>query len=109
MENIIAGGPADAYQVSKAAVVSLSRSLAMQLAPWNIRSNTVCPGSVVTPMTADIYADDARVAAMQARTPIGRIGRPADVAAAVAFLLSDDASFVTGIDLPVDGGLMAKL
>lgn len=109
MENIVAGGPADAYQLSKAAVVSLSRSLAMQLAPENIRSNTVCPGSIVTPMTEEIYAQNDRVSAMERRTPIGRIGRPHDVAAAVAFLLSDRASFITGVDLPVDGGLMAKL
>lgn len=109
MENIQAGGPADAYQLSKAAVVSLSRSLAIQLAPDRIRSNTVCPGAVDTPMTAEIYAQEARVAAMSQRTPLGRIGRPEDVAAAAAFLLSDSASFITGIDLPVDGGLLAKL
>lgn len=109
MENIQAGGPADAYQLSKAAVVSLSRSLAMQLAPERIRSNTICPGAVATPMTAEIYAQEARVAAMSARTPLGRIGQPQDVASAVAFLLSDRASFITGIDLPVDGGILAKL
>lgn len=109
MENIQSGGPADAYQLSKAAVVSLSRSLAMQLAPENIRSNTVCPGAIATPMTADIYAQPDRVTAMEARTPVGRLGQPEDVAAAVAFLLSDRASFITGIDLPVDGGLLAKL
>lgn len=109
MENIQAGGPADAYQLSKAAVVSLSRSLAMQLAPERIRSNTICPGSIATPMTAGIYAQEARVTAMSARTPLGRIGQPEDVAGAVAFLLSDRASFITGIDLPVDGGLLAKL
>lgn len=109
MENIQAGGPADAYQLSKAALVSLSRSLAMQLAPEGIRSNTICPGAIVTPMTAEIYTQEARVAAMSARTPLGRIGKPEDVAAAVVFLLSDKASFITGIDLPVDGGIMAKL
>jgi NAD(P)-dependent dehydrogenase (short-subunit alcohol dehydrogenase family) len=60
-------------------------------------------------MTAGIYAQEARVTAMSARTPLGRIGQPEDVAGAVAFLLSDRASFITGIDLPVDGGLLAKL
>ncbi|RJG09310.1 SDR family oxidoreductase [Pseudomonas cavernicola] len=109
MENILAGGPSDAYQLSKAAVVSLSRSLAMQLAGENIRSNTVCPGAIATPMTEEIYAQSARIEDMKARTPLGRIGRPEDVAAAVAFLLSDSASFITGIDLPVDGGILAKL
>lgn len=109
MENILEGGPADAYQLSKAAVVSLSRSLAMQLAGENIRSNTICPGSIVTPMTEGIYAQSARVEAMKARTPLRRLGRPEDVAAAAAFLLSDEAGFITGIDLPVDGGILAKL
>lgn len=109
MENIIAGGPADAYQISKAALVSLSRSLAMQHAKENIRSNTVCPGSIRSPMTADIYAQAHRVAAMEARTPLGFIGEPADVSAATLFLLSDKARFITGIDLPVDGGILARL
>lgn len=109
MENIIDGGPADAYQLSKAALVSLSRSLAMQFAHENIRSNTVCPGAVATPMTAGIYVKPERVAAMERRTPLGRIGRPEDVSAAALFLLSDEASFITGIDLPVDGGLLGKL
>ena len=109
MENIFDGGPADAYQLSKAAIVSASRSLAVQLARDGIRSNTVCPGSVVSPMTAEIYSDPERVKAMEARTPLGRIGRPADMAGACLYLLSDQASFVTGIDLVVDGGQMAKL
>ncbi len=109
MENIFEGGPSDAYQLSKAAMVSASRSLAMQLAGDGIRCNTVCPGCVVTPMTEQIYADPERVRAMEARTPLGRIGRPEDIAGACAYLLSDQASFVTGIDLVVDGGQMAKL
>lgn len=109
MENIIGGGPADAYQISKAALVSLSRSIAMQFARENIRSNSVCPGSIATPMTADIYADNNRIVAMKGRTPLGVIGEPTDVSAAALFLLSDKAKFITGIDLPVDGGLLAKL
>jgi NAD(P)-dependent dehydrogenase (short-subunit alcohol dehydrogenase family) len=109
MENIFDGGPSDAYQLSKAAMVSASRSLAVQLAREGIRCNTVCPGSVVSPMTKDIYADPERVRAMEARTPLGRIGQPEDVAAACMYLLSDQASFVTGTDLLVDGGQMAKL
>lgn len=109
MENIFDGGPSDAYQLSKAAMVSASRSLAMQLARDGIRCNTVCPGSVVSPMTAEIYSDPERVAAMEARSPLGRIGQPEDIAGACMFLLSDQASFVTGIDLVVDGGQMAKL
>ncbi|MBN9246051.1 MAG: SDR family oxidoreductase [Hyphomicrobium sp.] len=109
MENIIDGGPADAYQISKAGLISFSRSIAMQYAREKIRSNTVCPGSISTPMTADIYVDPRRTAAMEARTPLGIIGLPADVSAATLFLLSEKARFITGIDLPVDGGLLAKL
>jgi NAD(P)-dependent dehydrogenase (short-subunit alcohol dehydrogenase family) len=60
-------------------------------------------------MTAEIYAEEARADAMKARTPAGRLGTPEDVAAAVSFLLSDRAGFITGVDLPVDGGLLAKL
>jgi len=109
MDNVLEAGPLDAYQVSKAALVSLSRGLAVQLGADGIRSNTVCPGSVWTPMTSSIYADPRRVEAMARRTPLKRVGRPEDIAAACAFLLSDDAAFITGIDLVVDGGLMAKL
>ena len=103
------GGPLDAYQVSKAGVISLSKSLAITYGPKGIRSNTICPGSVRTPMTESIYQDPARVSAMEARTPVQRIGTPEDVSSATLFLLSDQASFITGTDLVVDGGLMAKL
>ena len=110
MENMLVDGPIDAYQVSKAGMSALSRSLAMQLAPAGIRSNTICPGAVLTPMTAPTYeAEPARADAMIARTPLGRLGMPQDIADACLFLLSDKASFITGIDLVVDGGIMAKL
>ena len=98
----------DAYQVSKAALVAFSRSLAIQLAPSAVRCNTVCPGAIHSPMTAAIYEDETRVEAMIARTPLRRLGQPADAAAACLYLLSDQASFITGIDLVVDGGLLAK-
>jgi 2-keto-3-deoxy-L-fuconate dehydrogenase len=102
--------PLDAYQVSKAAVVSLSRSLALQLAPEGIRCNTVCPGAILTPMIQQLYADaPARRVDMEERTPMRRLGFPDDVAGAVAFLLSDDASFVTATDLVVDGGWSAQI
>lgn len=97
--------PMDAYQVSKAGLINLSRALAVQLAPEGIRSNTVCPGAIETPMVADIYAaDPARRERMVARTPLRRLGRPEDIAAACLHLLSDEASFVTGIDYVADGG-----
>jgi len=109
MDNLMKSGPIDAYQVSKAGVISLSRTLALTYGPKNIRSNTVCPGAVWTPMTASIYEDPVRVKAMEERTPLLRIGRPADISNACLFLLSDRASFVTATDMMVDGGLMAKV
>jgi NAD(P)-dependent dehydrogenase (short-subunit alcohol dehydrogenase family) len=97
--------PFDAYQVSKAAVVSFTRSLAEQLGPEGIRCNTVCPGAILTPMIEHLYIESPeRRTRMEARTPLRRLGTPHDIACAVTFLLSDDASFITGIDLVVDGG-----
>lgn len=102
--------PMDAYQVSKAAVVSLSRSLAIQLGPEGIRSNTVCPGAVLTPMTTPLYQEEpARRTRMEQKTPLRRLGMPDDIAAAVSWLVSAEASFVTGTDLVVDGGWSAQL
>jgi NAD(P)-dependent dehydrogenase (short-subunit alcohol dehydrogenase family) len=102
--------PMDAYQVSKAGLVSLSRGLAMALAPDGVRSNTVCPGAIDTPLVADIYAEDpGRRRRMAGRTPLGRLGTPDDIAGACLYLLSDAARFVTGTDLVVDGGWLAVL
>jgi len=102
--------PMDAYQVSKAALISLSRGLAMALAGDGIRSNTVCPGAIDTPMLAGIYAaDPGRRHRMRQRVPLRRMGVPEDVAHASLYLLSDEASYVTGADLVVDGGWLGVL
>jgi 2-keto-3-deoxy-L-fuconate dehydrogenase len=102
--------PLDAYQVSKAAVVSLTRTLALQLGADGIRCNTVCPGAILTPMIAPLYAEDPdRRANMEGRTPLGRLGMPEDIAHAIRFLLSDEASFITATDLVVDGGWTAQI
>jgi NAD(P)-dependent dehydrogenase (short-subunit alcohol dehydrogenase family) len=102
------------YSASKGAVVLMTRSLAHSLAPDGIRVNCVCPGSIETPMldatfasAGDAAARNARAGAMKARHPIGRFGKAEEVAAAVLFLASDEASFMTGVAMPVDGGRLA--
>lgn len=95
------------YGASKAALAQLTRELASQLGPSGVRVNGVAPGLTLTPVTEQM-PDDRRDWLLD-RTAIGRIGQPADIANAIAYLLSDAASFVTGQILPVDGGLAATL
>ena len=90
------------YAAAKAGLVGLARSLALELARDGVTVNVVAPGFIDTPMTADL-PESVRAEAL-VRTPLGRSGRPADVAAAVRFLCDDAAGFITGIVLPVDGG-----
>jgi 3-oxoacyl-[acyl-carrier protein] reductase len=97
--------PQDAYQASKAAVCALSRSLAMQLAGDHIRSNAICPGPALTPLQARWNTDEIREKVAR-YVPLGRIGTAEDMAQATLFLLSDAASFITGIELAVDGGCL---
>lgn len=94
-----------AYAASKGGVAQLTRQLAADLSPVGIRVNGVSPGCIQTAMTAKRIATDAWYQRTQiATTPAGRVGRPEDVAAAIAFLLSLDADFIAGHVLPVDGG-----
>jgi NAD(P)-dependent dehydrogenase (short-subunit alcohol dehydrogenase family) len=103
---IVGGSMSPAYAASKGGVANLTRQLAMQWAPA-IRVNCVCPGHVETPLTASVMADPAWRARMITRYPLGRFGHVDDVAAAILYLASDEASFVTGVALPVDGGYTA--
>ncbi len=100
--------PQDAYGAAKAGVVRLSKSLAIQFARDNIRSNSILPGPVVSPMQARWEGDPEALTAVGAYVPLGRPGAVQDIANAVLFLLSDKASFITGTELIVDGGCMAK-
>jgi NAD(P)-dependent dehydrogenase (short-subunit alcohol dehydrogenase family) len=92
------------YSASKGGVVQLTKSLAAAWAPEGIRVNAIAPGWIDTPMTRPLIDDPARSAGVIGRTPMGRWGQPSDLGGAAAFLLSDEAAFVTGATLPVDGG-----
>lgn len=100
--------PQDAYQASKAALIAVSKSLAIQLAPAGIRSNVLVPGPTATPMQARWDEDAQSLRAVERAIPLGRVGTPQDMAHACAFLLSERASFITGTELLVDGGLLAR-
>ena len=93
-----------AYGASKAAVVQLTKSLAIAWAADGIRVNAVAPGFIVTQQSARSRTDPAHVAAVNLRTPMGRWGQPADIAGPVLFLASDAAGFMTGTCLAIDGG-----
>ncbi len=91
------------YAASKAGIIGFTKSLARELGSRNVRANVVAPGYVKTQLT-DVLPEEARAAMLQA-TPLGRLGEPEDVAGAVRFLCSDEASFITGEVILVDGGL----
>lgn len=98
-----------AYGAAKAALISLVRSAAVELAPRGIRVNAVAPGVIITPRTKDtVFADQEFVAAQEANVPIGRFGETADIAGALMFFTTQASAYVTGQNLIVDGGVDAK-
>ena len=96
------------YNASKGAVSNLTRALALELGGKGVRVNAVNPSLTLTEMTDGMKDDDKLMGRFADRIPIGRAARPEEVAAVIAFLASEDASFVNGVNLPVDGGLGAS-
>ncbi|TVP43890.1 MAG: SDR family oxidoreductase [Gemmatimonadales bacterium] len=97
-----------AYNAAKGAVVNLTRAMAVDHAREGVRVNAVCPTFISTPMTTEMEEDDETREAFLDRIPMGRLGEPEDIARAVLFLASQDAGFITGVNLPVDGGVSAS-
>jgi len=101
----------EAYCASKGGIVLFTRSLARELAPQGIRVNCICPGGTDTALLrnfqADAQSEHDRLAQLALRSPMSRLARPEEIAAVALFLVSDEASFITGVALPVDGGATA--
>lgn len=97
----------EAYDAAKGAAVRLTNALAIDLAPMGVRVNAVCPTLTRTPMSRSVEDQSSKLEAFERAIPLGRIGEPEEVAAVILFLASSDASFVTGVALPVDGGITA--
>lgn len=95
-----------AYSTVKAGAMMLAKCFALEWAKYGIRSCSISPGMIRTPMTEDLYSNPEILAGRNAMAPLGRIGRPDEVARAAVFLASDDASYITGADLLVDGGFV---
>jgi NAD(P)-dependent dehydrogenase (short-subunit alcohol dehydrogenase family) len=105
---LVGGNGRATYHATKHGVIGQAKSVALQYAPLGVRVNAVCPGTIDTPMVARMTAGgELDPEASVASIPLGRLGRPEEIAAAVLWLCSDAASYVTGVALPVDGGFTA--
>lgn len=106
---LVGGNGRASYHATKHGVIGQTKSVALQYAPLGVRVNAVCPGTIATPMVDRMAAAaELDLDATLAVTPMARLGRPEEVAAAVLWLCSDAASYVTGVALPVDGGFTAQ-
>jgi NAD(P)-dependent dehydrogenase (short-subunit alcohol dehydrogenase family) len=99
--------PQIAYTAAKGGVLSMTREIAVEFARQNIRCNALCPGPVETPLLAELLADEERRNRRLVHIPMGRFGKPQEMAHAALFLASDESSFVTGSSFLVDGGITA--
>lgn len=93
-----------AFTAAKAAVINFTKAIAMELAPQGIRANVICPGTIGIAITNRLWKNDAAMEGLLSHIPMGRQGAPFEIANAVAFLASEEASYITGVELPVDGG-----
>ncbi|WP_106478010.1 SDR family NAD(P)-dependent oxidoreductase [Phytohalomonas tamaricis] len=106
---LVGGGMQTHYTPTKAGLLSLMQSCAIALGPYNIRCNAVLPGTIETDINKDDLSDTKKRDAMISRTPLGRLGKPDDLAGPIVFLASEMAGFVTGASLLVDGGCYVNL
>ena len=97
--------PQDAYTASKGGVLSLTRSLAVQFGPDNVRANAICPGPIETPLLRELLRDEDARQRRLSRIPLGRFGQPEDVVNAALYLASDESAWMTGTTFVVDGGI----
>jgi 3-oxoacyl-[acyl-carrier protein] reductase len=100
--------PQDAYGASKAAMIRLSKSLSIQFASYNIRSNIILPGPIETSMQKRWKKNLKAKKQLSKIIPLQRVGKPQDIANAILFLLSDEGNYITGTEITVDGGLTAR-
>lgn len=103
--DVLSGPP---YGMTKAAIIQLSRHLSAEWAPFNIRVNSISPWYIETPLTAPIMSNPERMKLIIDRTPLGRVGQPEEVASLAAYLAMDSASYITGQNIMVDGGMSVK-
>jgi NAD(P)-dependent dehydrogenase (short-subunit alcohol dehydrogenase family) len=104
-----AGGPGGfAHCATKGGILAVTRALANEGAPHGVRVNSISPGPILSPGTAELFSDPAVVAGMKSTLMIQRLGQPDDIATTALFLASDESSFVTGADIRVDGGMTAQ-